>query len=355
MSRYKIVVFALLFLGIASGLASSQSLAQQFCTDMFPASMAASMQSLVSVSLLIMLAMFSVVGVVYMFGYAFQLNSFVVFCKAEIGEIAMTVLVIAVFSAFIYTSNSVAVIPQLSPTASQGYFTSDCTYLSLSSVNVFATLATYYWPNIIALQLKQNIEIKIAPVNFGINGFKPLDGINLIVVMVNRFAAFTGFLATVLLGMVALLSIIYSVFPLFLYAGIVLRTIPFTRAAGGAMLGFFIGFYLMFPMMLYLTLSIYPSAGAAAPSGAAAGTILSTLFTIGAPCSGLACNLINAIATISIKGEIQNFAYLVLDPMIYTILALAVSVILSFDFTEMVSGLLGSPSLSSRSMFRKIL
>ncbi len=348
-----IVILALLSIALAASLPAAQSLSQEFCSNLFPASPFSSQEGVIGIAFLIMLVMLVVAGVAYALGYAFQIESFMRFSRTEMGEVGLTALIIAIFAGFIFASNAATLVPSLTPSQAQGYFTSDCGLLSGASTNVFVTLATYYWPNLIKLGLIQGISVKIAPSNFGLDAFGPFAGYDLLISAVNKFAAFTGFLATALIGMVALLAIIYAIFPMFLYAGIVLRTIPFTRAAGGAFLGFFIGFYLMFPMMLYMLLSAYPNIAATSsivnspPSSA-----LSSLF--GATVTG-ADNLINAIGTLSIEGEIQNFATLVIDPMFYTIGALMISVLVSFDFSELVSGLLGSPSLSSREMFKKLL
>lgn len=354
---YRIALLAMVFVALASGLAASQSVSQQFCSNMFPVESTASMGSLVGVSFAIILVMLSVIGITYMLGYAFQINSLLAFSKTEIGEIALTVVIVAVFSAFIFAANSSsnALLPGVSPTASHGYFASDCNYLSVASVNVFKTIAVYYWPNQLWLSLIQGVGFSYQPAGVG-PSFSPFVGIDMITSMVNKFATFAGFIAILPLGVVALLSIIYSLFPLFLYAGIVLRTIPFTRAAGGAFLGFFIGFYLLFPAVLYFMMSAY-SANVAlvgtAPQSFSAGLpiVFGTDVTIGSSLY----DAINKVTTVNVQTQVQNFTTMIIDPAFYAIFAIVISAILAFNFSETIGGLLGAPSLSSRNMLRRIL
>lgn len=148
----------------------------------------------------------------------------------------------------------------------------------------------------------------------------------------------------ILLMITFLLYLLYSIFPVFLYVGILLRSFPWTRAAGGTFIAMFIAFYIVFPGLypfslymqsIYITLSV-PSSGLTGFSLSSLGTLLPYL-------SGTA-----------MLTEIGQFAQTVAFVGLQ-LMGVLIGLVVSLDLVEAIAKLLGAPSMHTRSLLGKIL
>lgn len=309
---------------------------------------------IVSIAALIMLVMAAIIGLLYAIGYAFGISNLVRFSKAEIGEIILTLVVVAVFAGFILGTNGLA---NIGFSGSNNIFQADCTYMARSSVDVIGALFSYFYPTNAALSGITNIYWVAEPWMQGVS-FKPFTGYSYDMAVIKVLNEFTSALAVMLVGITVFLGIVYALFPLFLYLGVVLRTIPVTRPAGGGFLGFFIGFYLIFPTILFFMLSLPPAIGTPPQNTAVASIQTATQgFTnlnkaVSEMEAGIEAALGGPLTASSLIGDFMSYA---IDPVFYSLFAIVTAVVVSFDMSELVADVLGAESLSSRNMLRKII
>ena len=299
-----------------------------------------SFQGMLGMSFLLIAIMASVAGVAYGLGRGFGFGKLVSFATTELGEIALTCVIVVIFLGSFSLVGGTSVGGLFDP----GYstFSNVCAKLTGSSYALLPPLLGISL-GYDAVSLAQSFSVSLEPNTFGFS-FTPFSGLSLVVNVLNVFVAFVSGMIAFLLGFAVALVIIYRVFPLFLFAGIILRTIPFTRAAGGSFLGLFIGFYVFLPLFLnFMLVSVTPRSFTQNP--------LSTLSS--APQSA-----ISDIITLISPSPVSIVTFLISNmivPVMYTLFAVGVTLLLSFDFTESVGDLLGAPSLSSQHTLRKII
>ncbi|MDE1810626.1 MAG: hypothetical protein KGH66_01110, partial [Candidatus Micrarchaeota archaeon] len=213
------------------------------------------------------------------------------------------------------------------------------------------------------------LNIQIMPNNFGVS-FSPFLGLQTANSLITLLSSFLGAFYLVLIAAAVLIGLIYAIFPLFLYVGIVLRSIPWTRAAGGSFLGVFLGFYIVFPLILFSMLGAYNTVFSS-QSGGAIGNIGSVsdysgiLAGQGSPSfnpvailSSIGSFFTNAesgLSTILTQGVLQYIGTDAIQPFAYTGFSLIIAFVISFDFIDAAGDLLGAPSLSSDTMLKKII
>ena len=365
------------------------------------------LSSLASMSLLIMLLMLAVAGVLYSIGYAFRFDKLTRFSKMEIGEVLISAAIMIIFLGSVSLSNAVAIGSQSQVFAlshglfnAQNLYQTDCGYLSQT--------ISLLWGNFGALLIDQvfvtflsrlAFAFTLPKVGVSIGGtgikasvsalfsvrFSPLRGLILVGGDVGVIAGIYGGMGILTsLGMFCLtmsfalisvtffLGLIYSLFPLFLYIGIILRTMPWTRAAGGAFLGVFVGFYIFFPLMMLFLLRLNPPP--------ADYSLIPICIPTGPAGTGVYCTVTGSLLTDFVNfmehwGDILKaltcgvfagssaassclFTTLVQDtmaPAFYSIFALIVSFLLAFDFSSAIARFLGAPSLQTRHMVMKVL
>lgn len=307
--------------------------------------------SVLTVTLLIIITIMSILGILYAIGRALQVTKFLRFVKGEFGEIMITLLVVFIFlGTFNYMSSGV--VPQnlvavAGPGLNANVFIADCNILSnAASAELVATaqLGAYQ----IVFGLAKSLTVYVKPNGFGFQ-VVPYGGLGVVTHLIGTMIS-AGFLLSALpLGAAFLMVMFYLMFPLFLYAGIILRSLPWTRAAGGAFIGVFAAFYVLFPLLLYTLLGAYTSAGGLiAPTTSLTSKIISIDSIL-----KFASSLADILGLSS--GLIPWFISNIVDPMVYITLSLVISLIMSFDFLEAVGDLLGAQSLSSSRALKKIL
>lgn len=363
----RVVVLAaamLLVMALLPQQASAASPADSYCSVVIPSSTvllsnSSAFGSLMSLAALIMLLMATVAGFIFAIGYAFKIDKLTRFSKAELGEILITAMVafifLGTFSAVNSTAGPSALFYASGGALSRGIFFSDCTQLYSSSAGLVLPLISIGLQDDFYSALS-TITVSIEPNQWGAK-FSPFAGYNLVVALVNTFMAVTGGLIGLTFAITFFLAVVYAVFPIFFFVGIVLRTLPWTRAAGGSFLGLFMGFYIMFPLLMHYALSINTLSLAAVTENGALTGVMSMFLSLNSlnPLT-LFANIVSFISsTLSPASMVQSFIQGVIDPALYVVFALVISLIISFDFTETVGDFLGAPSLSSKNTLKGII
>ncbi|MEM0202248.1 MAG: hypothetical protein QXR73_03665 [Candidatus Micrarchaeaceae archaeon] len=291
-----------------------------------------------TISISIIALIFAIVGMAYAIGYALGINLLVNFSKTEIGEIFITLIIL-----FVLLGTMATITGGTSPGRIfsnynfYGIFSNDCYTMTLTALNItsdfrsLTIIQDYY-------SLISHTTVSVSPNYFGFT-FMPYVGLTVVNQIIKMMMEFTGIIIALLFGLSVFLAIIYGLFPIFLYVGIVLRTIPWTRAAGGAFIGLFIGFYIMLPLLLSFVTSV-------AFSNVATTTFDTSIFSL----SSFAGNPVSSLFYLSsfISGDMLiSFIEGVVAPSIYVIIGVVISIILSLDFAETMGDYLGAPSLSS--------
>jgi len=263
---YLAMLLSILLPVLLANLSFSQVSGYAYCSGLFTGnaysifSYPTSLNNMLSLSLLAIAVMLLIVGMLYAIGFAFKIDKLVRFSKGEIGEVIITVLIVLVLiGTFSISSRITPSSPPVSPITgtslfSDSQFMSACTEAANVSIGLLPAAISFTVQGSI-LSFLQSLRISIEPNFFGI-AFSPLAGVSLITKVVGMLTDIAWGFVLLMAGVALFLFIIFAFFPIFLFVGVVLRTIPWTRAAGGAFLGIFIGFFLVLPALLSFTLNI---------------------------------------------------------------------------------------------------
>ncbi len=326
-----------------------------FCGAVIPTSSnffgnASAISSIFAISLVIMLLMAGISAMLWALGYSFRMNGLIRASRQELGEIAITMLVVFIFVGAFSAVSSLATGPPslLSGTGaySASVFMDDCNQLVNHAQVLFQYSFDIGFINDLTL-FASSLTIDLHPDGLGIS-FSPLSGYATATKVVGLLFIFTGVMAGLLLGVGVALGIFYVLMPIFLFAGIILRTLPWTRPAGGAFLGLFVGFYIVFPILLHFLLFNSPPFAAAPP--VLGGSIWNFLANPGATFT-LSAGLLQIID----PAFSTQIIITILIPALYATFSFAFSFIISFDFAEAAGAFLGSPTLRTSQALNKLL
>jgi hypothetical protein len=317
--------------------------AQSFCSSVIPSgSNYGSFGNLVSVSLLIILLMAFISSIVLMLGIGFKIPKLVSFGRKEFGEIGLTLLIIFVllgsFAGISSTFAPASPLTNIGINYGNAIFLNDCNILYSTGIDVlYNTISLAVVQDM--YQLGSSFRVVAMPLGLGVSD-KPFAGLLTASSPVSNILTFLGGITGVTIGIAALLGVLYAIMPLFLFFGIILRTMPWTRAAGGAMLGFFIAFFIFFPTLMGFLLNSIPQAQPP-PTYVALGSSITNI----------------GIAAFTSLNPLITIEYLIktLATQLYIILVIAMSFILAFDFGDSMGDLLGAPSLGTGDSLKKVL
>jgi hypothetical protein len=374
-----LLILALMLALIPNATAATSSFTTGFCSGnangggVIPANSVLSGQTqgeqgLINVSLLIMLTMLFIVAIIYMISYVLNLDLLRNIAKGEIGEVIITGIIVLVFigtfniAAASVNSNNVVHIAGSS--FGRNLYTDDCAYLGAASLDL---IPPYLSLNVIRLVVGTitSLNVVIAPAFFGFE-VKPFQGYALFDTVLGILDDMIGIFIALILAVVVLMGFIYGLFPLFLYAGIILRTLPWTRAAGGAFLGLFIGFYVLFPILLHMMLTGYigglPTSSVTTSSNNVIGSLLTTTTSKQSSATQIITQISNFITSSYVfssgggsVGLVNYYLTNVVEPAAFTIVSIVISFIIAFDFADIAGDILGAPSLSAGSIMSKYI
>ena len=342
-------------------------------------------------SLIIVLVMLSILGILYGFGMAFQINKLTTFVKSEYAESLANVVIILVvmlggFGLFNTTSHflsdiaagatSGASLSQSSASASAA-----CIPATTSSASIFEQTCDAYNRCLISSDLNSyagvfsELFVLDALTSFQFkylvrgSGFeiKPFSGVQTLKTTIWGEEAISFSLVEMGAMLIVMLFVIYFLFPLFFYAGIALRTLPWTRAAGGSLLALFIAFYIVFPALLFSFAQIGPDSSGVCSSvttSSASSTSPTSLCNPSSFYGSVGGSIGNALKTAAgfvgnqFGGAMLGNVYEFTSEITYTALqffGVVISFIISYDLLEFLGDFLGAPSLQSGRILSKVI
>ncbi|MGC8651647.1 MAG: hypothetical protein ACP5UH_00115 [Candidatus Micrarchaeia archaeon] len=360
MMRKNVLLLVALLLLAAPSISGADAAA--FCSNLFTGGNVlpggTSVTTLLSISLILMLIMLIIAGMLYAIGYAIKVDKLVRFAKSEIGEVVITLLIVFVFlGAFAVTSVSTPgnFLAIGKGTFGSGIYMYDCEALYSTSLGMVVPIIELII-NEMVVSFLASVQVTIQPVFFGV-AFSPWAGLTVVNSVIKMMLNITGAFFGLLLATMFVLLIVYKLFPLFFFAGIVLRTIPWTRAAGGAFLGMFVGFFIVLPLMLYVFTSSFtvsaPVASSSSYSSLVSGSASASSFS---SVTGTLTQL-QSIVESNTKGSgiLIGFIRSVMEPSLFYVISVVLSFIISYNFMEVLGDLLGAQSLSSSRTLKRLL
>ena len=333
--------------------------------------------------MLIVLIMLSLLGILYGVGMGFGINKLVTFVKNEYAETLANVIIIVIVmvGGFGLFNNSAVFLSNIAigAVSSSGAKITSPISSSLTTQNIYVGICDYYNTDLIGanfnnyvgviyelfvLNVMLTTDIKVMPNGFGLS-FAPFYGGQTLRTNIWSEEAMSFSLLEMGGMLIIMLFIIYFLFPLFFYAGIALRTLPWTRAAGGSLIALFISFYIIFPALLYAFASIpyvNPNTGlcqstsasqyslcnghsAFSSLGHATSEILETGFSYFTSGGSFGTAMLN-----NVKDFTNEITYSALQ-----FFGVIISFIISYDLLEFLGDFLGSPSLQSNRVLSKLV
>ena len=216
---------------------------------------------------MIVLIVMMIMGMAYAIAVGFGIEKLRNFVKTEFLEQFFNLILIAVVgSGLAFAGAGVMFIAQigLAGATSSGLISTQNIPSMTNIAELYGFLCTKYvndaigtqlgglislLPNEFVLGAVQGVSIDAMPdgLGFSISPFRGLWPVQQILgTELGVYAALAG----VEVAMAMLLFVIYFLFPILLYSGVLLRSFPWTRAAGGTLVALFIAFYIIFPAML---------------------------------------------------------------------------------------------------------
>ena len=360
------IAVALIFTASISGTAfagTSGSHANPFCNTVIPAPTQFGISSIINITLIMLLAMISVIGLAAAIGYAFDIQVLKRFMRNEIGEIAITVIIAVVFIGTLSADGSLST----GYAASLGVMGSNLFYQDCNALSVVALYNSM--PALVSIGSFQDVlsfigsfTIQYMPNNFGFST-TPYLGIGAVMTPINNMFSIAGGLVGIMIAVPVILGIIYGLFPLFFYLGLILRTLPWTRAAGGAFLGVFFGLFIVFPLLLHAMMCTGNTLCTTPPNSATQTIAANGIFANYAGIASASLSslvsfftkyITNAVSNLS-EGIINGTISSIISPVAFILFDVFISFIVSLDFAEIMGDYLGAQSLSGSSAFKKLI
>jgi hypothetical protein len=351
-------IVMLLGIALLIGTANAQ-LFNNFCPGLFQTPVNAADAELISISLIIVLFVLTLLGIAYAVGFGFGIESLKTFCKTEFLESVFNLVLIALTASGVaFAGGGIALISEIGGIGLQtssvnilnalGVDMAICTNYVTNGVVVVLPYVIETTVTLITLNAMRSVLISLAPNHFGF-AVAPFAGIGPEISIINIELGFFMAMVAILFFVPLLLYMIYSIFPFFFYAGILLRSFPWTRAAGGAFIALFIGFYIVFPALMY-PFSTYSVSGFVQIAAGSLNDLVFSVETIASTVGFISMFFVPNPLLSSIEGFGQIVGGLAVE-----LVGLVVSLIVSLDLVEVLGDLLGSPSLSSSSHTRRLL
>ncbi|MDE1860430.1 MAG: hypothetical protein KGH72_01805 [Candidatus Micrarchaeota archaeon] len=326
--------------------------------------------------LLVITTILTLMGMLYAIGTAFGIEKLTTFVKSEIFESFMNLIILVVIlsgidlfqPAIIFlasvgsifnTGAAITGAQNAANLASTGnLYQSICS--SLQSYIIVQSIENWLgvFVGLFINQVITSFSIAFAPEGFGV-GVHPLWGYTAHQEVF--WLEQTSFLVGMEFGIFVIITlfIIYALFPIFLYAGIVLRSFPWTRAAGGSFIALFIAFYIVFPALVYpFTVAYTPSSYICSPTSRTYATSHGGLcdthtFLSVATFTDILSPLttpLGQVAFYNMVDYVQAMAYIGLQ-----LIGFIIALLISYDIVEQLASILGAPSVQGRRIFSRVV
>ncbi|MCW6159734.1 MAG: hypothetical protein LVQ95_01435 [Candidatus Micrarchaeales archaeon] len=360
--RARIAMLVLLLVPLLSMVTGAQtvqqSAAQIYCANVITP------QSPINANIVgdiipILLTMTAIIALVYLFGYTFRIDKLLRFGKTEFGELIVTGIVVSAFIGGIFAVSN--------PNNYYNAFNTDCQQLYTNFYIMLGEFRGILLSNFV-ISFISSTSFELDKNYWGIKDAAPLVGLSYIsTVLLSTLTNVAFGIAGLQLAITLVLAIFFTLLPLFFYAGIIFRTFPWTRAVGGAFLGLFAAFYIAFPGLMSVMLVTYCQ-GAGTPGGCTLPAAIGGANYIGNQLGSVPSSSLSPLGDFSVfKSYFSGWDFSalffqfsstisnVIAPSLSNIIAILVAFLISYDLMEALGDLLGSPSLSSSTTFRRLL
>ena len=328
--------------------------------------------SMLEDSLLVVVVALLALAMMYAFGYAFGANNIIAMARTGYLQAVLNIIIIVVlFGGVSLISNAVLFLSSLGGAviSSTGVSLSSSPLAVTSGITglhamYYSICSTYYnnaetqISNLLLMgtltytdTIISTFTVSIMPNGFGIE-FSPAGGYSIPAISpISFFDPIVTGIVSMEVGIIFLLSIIYYLFPLFLFLGIFLRCIPVTVAAGGALIALFIGFYIFFPALVYPFTAV--SFTCSTPQCSSANPIQYDV-QLGSQSILTAFPLSPALSLDPIAPTMDYFSRLIAESF-FQILGIIIAFLIAYTLMEAFADLLGAPSLEGKTMLRNIV
>ncbi len=333
-------------------------------------------QNMLAISFLVILMVLAVLSMVYAIGIGFRIEKLIIFTKSEyLQSFFNLVIVLILYSSMALIGNAASFFSAVSnvglsgtaaiPSGSGigGVYTGICENIAQYDIAPAASLIIGTLSNQLFLNMLSSVKISITPLaldglipSFSFNPFAATGLISSLTF--TQMALFSGFISLGL-GMIFLFFTIYFLFPLFLYMGILLRSFPWTRAAGGTFIALFISFYIILPVLFYpfTTFKLAAVTCSSMPSSICTNYEHGFWYSI---LTGFWHNLKNMLDLVFfnpgntliaiMEMYVENLAFISIG-----LVGFGIAFIISFDMLEMLGDFLGAPSLTRQGLLEKVI
>jgi len=341
------------------------------------------------VSLLIVGMVFAVLAILYAIGYGFGIPKLLAFVKTEYLESFLNILIIAVLfsgaavltGGMVFISNlgnavitaagagGTAPAVALSTNPASGY--QDITGIYSSVCQTYMNDAISHLEGLTGLNalsygysIAAGFQINLMPNGMGIS-LAPLSGVTPYLLLIGFLSPLISGVVGIEIGVVFFMVIVYYLFPLLLFIGVLMRSFPWTRAAGGTLLALFIGFYVFFPALIYPFTSInyHCLAQASCSSGqyalsassvGSAGSATDPFAQLQAIASGISQSATQSVIQSEFIDIFDFYIFSIINAT-FQIFGIIISFVISYSLLEGFADLLGAPSLQARDMLKKVI
>ena len=292
---------------------------------------------------------FGIISLAYTIGISFHMPKLQAWAKNEMyqafGSLLIAVMMFAIIDGLTAFMNALgATEPVGCPALGIPYFTSQpifhaiTCYIATLIDNFLATLGSVLTAEIV-LGFLASTTFKVQPYQLGFSvsygaGLSPLT--NLLSLAVSSAAAGAWLMDIQLILLKLIENNILILFPI----GIFLRSFPFTRAAGGTLIGISIGLYLIYPLMWLFDAYVYTEGMAQTPPSFSTLQSLSDCihFNLMA-CASAPFTILTDITKALFFPLFYNIIYnLVIYAMMLPIFNLIVTIIVIADLSEFLGG-----------------
>ncbi|MGC8479248.1 MAG: hypothetical protein ACP5M9_01080 [Candidatus Micrarchaeia archaeon] len=400
-----------LTISVIGGSSTTTTYSPTYCNDLFnnvhgivsPAIYTLSTYTdLLSLTGLIIIGVIIFMSFLYGLGVAFGIDSFKAFAKTEFVESFVNILILMFVVSGIFASSgfmsffsnlSSSVVPSTiqqqvnSATGIKNVYVTTCNNILNTEVLTGIVILFGSYVQLIGYQLLSGLTVQFS--FSGKNSFSlgnllpsfsitPFAGLGITQAFIYReFAALAGFIG-VGIAVILLLFVIYFLFPILFFVGVLFRSFPWTRAAGGSLIALFISFFIIFPSIL--SAFTFSTAGnilsnisslCANPSTTQS-TSKSSLESLCISSSG--SNIISFAQQYglgSLSGGASLIGYLFANGFgfnsnlslyseevgyyVIMLLGLFIAFIISYDLLGILSKILGSPSFKGSDLFSKVI
>lgn len=361
-------------------------------SSIFPSLGVASFSSygnIIPISIAIVGMVFAVLAILYGIGYAFGLPRVIALVKTEYLESVFNLVIIiaiaggsaAIASGVAFIANlggaavaatnaGTATVVSAGPSSIDAIYSSICSAYSTDAISHIGSYASLIILTSVIGDIS-SFQVNLHPNGAGV-GFTPFFGVTPLLQALYFIINLSYGVVGIEIGVIFFLALLYYLLPIFLFAGLLFRSFPWTRAAGGTLLALFIGFYLFFPALVYPFTTVTPATlhlASYCGSAAEGDSGISQFICANGGQGGTQVDQVNVLTNLKnvvfspatsflTGGEFSGLLDFYIAQIIFEafqLFGIIIAFVIAYTLLEAFADLLGAPSLSSRDILRKVI